>query len=140
MQGIRAVIRTEFLHIRRDPRLIGYVLALPVIILLLFGFALRIQVKDLRVAVWDQSRSFFSLTLKDRLRNDAGMRVGEVESAETITDMLKSGRTHLGLIIPADFSQRLFVGQQTTFHHLVSWTRPTPSLAAPYGALVLPSP
>src|SRR5258708_38906643 len=140
MQGIRAVIRTEFLHIRRDPRLIGYVLALPVIILLLFGFALRIQVKDLRVAVWDQSRSFFSLTLKDRLRNDAGMRVEEVESAETITDMLKSGRAHLGLIIPADFSQRLFDGQQTTFQLLVDGTMPTIALAALYCAGVLTTP
>lgn len=140
MQGLRAVIRKEFLHIRRDPRLIGYVLALPVIILLLFGFALRIKVDNLRVAVWDQSRSFFSMTLKDRMRNDAGMQVQEVESAEMIDQMLRDGRAHLGLIIPPDFSKRVFDGQQTTFQLLVDGTMPTIALSALYGARVLTSP
>jgi ABC-2 type transport system permease protein len=140
MQGLRAVVRKEFLHIRRDPRLIGYVLALPVIILFLFGFALRITVDDLRVAVRDESRSFFSLSLKDRLRNEGGMRVVEVDSADAITAMLQDGRAHLGLIIPADFSQRVVDGQQTTFQLLVDGTMPTIALSALYGARVLTSP
>lgn len=140
MQGLRAVVRKEFLHIRRDPRLIGYVLALPVIILFLFGFALRITVDDLRVAVHDESRSFFSLSLKDRLRNDGGMRVEEVDSTEAITAMLQDGRAHLGLVIPADFSQRVVDGKQTTFKLLVDGTMPTVALAALYGARVLTSP
>ena len=140
MQGLRAVVRKEFLHIRRDPRLIGYVLALPVIILFLFGFALRITIDDLRVAVRDESRSFFSLSLKDRLRNEGGMRVEEVDSAEAITARLQDGRAHLGLIIPADFSERVVDGKQTTFKLLVDGTMPTVALAALYGARVLTSP
>ena len=63
MQGLLAVVRKELIHIRREPRLVGYVLGLPVIILLLFGFALRVKVDNLTVAVWDQDRSFFSLSL-----------------------------------------------------------------------------
>jgi ABC-type multidrug transport system permease subunit len=140
MQGLRAVVRKEFLHIRRDPRLIGYVLALPIIILFLFGFALRITVDDLRVAVHDQSRSFFSLSLKDRLRSEGNMRVEEVDSDEAITAMLQDGRAHLGLIIPADFSERVTDGKQTTFTLLVDGTMPTVALAALYGAKVLTTP
>ena len=140
MQGLRAVIRKEFLHIRRDPRLLGYVLALPVIILLLFGFALRIKVDDLRVAVWDQSRSFFSLNVKDRLRTDAGMQVEEVDSVAAITEDLQSGRAHLGLVIPPDFSQRVFDGKQTTFQLFVDGSMPTIALGALYGSRVLTSP
>lgn len=140
MQGLRAVIRKEFIHIRRDPRLVGYVLGLPVIILLLFGFALRVTVDDLNVAVWDQSQSFFSLLVKDRLRNEAAMRIEEVDSSEAITRMLKSGEVHMGLIIPPDFSKRVFDGQQTTFKLFVDGTMPTIAMAALYGARVLTSP
>jgi len=53
MRALRTVIRKEFIHIRRDPRLVGYVVALPVIVLLLFGFALRLKVDNLTVAVCD---------------------------------------------------------------------------------------
>src|SRR5215468_5831524 len=140
MQGLRAVIRKEFVHIRRDPRLVGYVIGLPVIILLLFGFALRVKVDDLRVAVWDESRSFFSVLVKDQLSNEGAMQVEEVDSAETIMRMLQNGRAHLGLIIPADFSQRVFDGQTTTFQLLVDGTMPTIALAALYGARVVTSP
>jgi ABC-2 type transport system permease protein len=137
MQGLRAVIRKEFIHIRRDPRLIGYVLGLPVIILLMFGFALRITVNDLVVAVWDQDQSFFSLGVKDRLQNTGGMRVEEVTSAEAIDDLLRAGHAHLGLVIPADFAARVFDGRQTTFKLFVDGTMPTIALAALYGSRVL---
>src|SRR2546430_10419566 len=43
MRALRAIMRKEFLHIKRDPRLVGYVLGLPVLILLLFGSALHLR-------------------------------------------------------------------------------------------------
>jgi ABC-type multidrug transport system permease subunit len=140
MQGLRAVVRKELIHIRREPRLVGYVLGLPVIILLLFGFALRVKVDDLVVAVWDQDHSFFSLTVKDHLQNEGGMRIAEVESEGAINDMLRKGHAHMGLIIPPDFSKRIFDNQQTDFKLFVDGTMPTIALAALYGSRVLTSP
>ncbi len=140
MQGLRAVIRKEFIHIRRDPRLVGYVLGLPIVILLLFGFALRIKVDELRVVVCDQSKSFFSLLVKDRLHSEGAMQVEEVDSPEAIRERLQNGRAHLGLVIPADFAKRVFDGEQTTFQLFVDGTMPTIALAALYGARVLTSP
>ena len=115
-------------------------LALPVIILFLFGFALRITIDRPACGRPRRSHSFFSLSLKDRLRNEGGMRVEEVDSAEAITARLQDGRAHLGLIIPADFSERVVDGKQTTFKLLVDGTMPTVALAALYGARVLTSP
>jgi hypothetical protein len=104
------------------------------------GFrALRITIHDLPGGA-DKSRSFFCLPLKDRLRNEGGMRVEEVDSAEAINARLQDGRAHLGLIIPADFSERVVDGKQTTFKLLVDGTMPTVALAALYGARVLTSP
>ena len=89
MRELRAVIRKEFVHIRRDPRLIGYVVGLPVILLLLFGFALRLTIDELTVAVWDQDQTFFSLQVKDHLREDPRLTVVEVNSEDDISQMLR---------------------------------------------------
>jgi len=62
MRELRAVIRKEFVHIRRDPRLIGYVVGLPVILLLLFGFALRLT--STTVSLGSSRRWSFTWRLK----------------------------------------------------------------------------
>jgi ABC-2 type transport system permease protein len=137
MQALRAVIRKEFIHIRRDPRLIGYVVVLPVIILLLFGFALHLKVDNLRVAVCDQDKTFFSFEVKNRLQLDSGLYLIEVDTPEAVQELIRTGRAHLGLEIPAGFSRRVADNEQTTFELLVDGTMPTIAQAGLYGASVL---
>src|SRR5439155_12154275 len=80
MKALWAMIRKEFLHIIRDPQLIGFVLGLPVLLLLLFGYALRLRVDNMAIAVCDQDRTFFSVQVKDRLQRDGQFRLVEVDS------------------------------------------------------------
>ena len=134
LRQLAGVMRKEFVHIRRDPRLVGYVVALPVIIALLFGFALRLTVDDLTAAVWDQDRTFFSMHVKDRLTDKVHLNIVEVESEDAIRDMLHTGRAHLGLVIPKGFSRRLSDEQSTTFKLFVDGTMPTLAQAALFGA------
>lgn len=137
MRSLRAMMRKEFLHIVRDPQLIGFVIGLPILLLVLFGYALRLRPDDLAIAVWDQERSFFSVTVKDRLEREGNLRVVEVDSEATIRDWLQTGRARLGLVIPQGFSQRLVDGMQTTFPLLVDGSMPTLAQAGLYGARVL---
>lgn len=139
MKALWAMIRKEFLHISRDPQLIGFVLGLPILLLILFGYALRLKVDHMAVAVWDQDKTFFSVQVKDRLRKDGQFDVSEVESEEVIRARLQDGSTRLGLIIPAGFSKRLVDYEQTHFPLLVDGTMPTLAQAAMYGARVLTS-
>jgi ABC-2 type transport system permease protein len=139
MRALLAMMRKEFLHIRRDPQLVGFVLGLPVLLLVLFGYALRLRVDHLAIAVWDRDRSLFSVEVKDRLERVGDLRVVEVDSEETIRDWLRRGKARLGLIIPPDFSQRLVDGKQTTFPLLVDGTMPTLAHAVLSGARVLTS-
>jgi len=67
MRSLVAMMRKEFLHIARDPQLIGFVIGLPILLLVLFGYALRLRPDNLTVAVWDQEPGLFSVTVKDRL-------------------------------------------------------------------------
>src|SRR5205809_60701 len=139
MRALRAVMRKEFLHIKRDPRLVGYVLGLPVLILLLFGSALHLKVDDLSVAVYDQDRTYLSTAVQDRLRRDGRLTVVEADSEATVREFLRTGRTHLGLVIPPGFSRRVADNEQTIFTLLVDGSMPTLAQAALYGASVLTS-
>ena len=137
MRGFAAIMRKEFIHIRREPRLVGYVLGLPVILLLLFGFALRLRVEPLAVAVVDHDRTFMSLQVRDRLAREPDLVLVEVDSEDTIHDLLGRGQVHVGVVIPQGFSRQAANGQQTTFRVFVDGTMPTLAQQALYRAQVL---
>ena len=139
MRAFAAMVRKEFVHIRRDPQLIGFVLGLPVLLLILFGYALRLKVDDLTVAVWDQDRNFFSNAVKDRLARQGKLFIVDVDSEGGIKDALRAGRARLGLIIPKGFAERLADNKQTTFRLFVDGSMPTLAQAGMYGASVLTS-
>ena len=137
MKALVAMIRKEFIHIRRDPQLIGFVLGLPVLLLILFGYALRLKVENLNIAVWDQDQNYFSVDVKDRLASKGHLRVLDVTSEQAIRDDLRQGRARLGMIIPKGFAENLADHKQTTFRLFVDGTMPTLAQAGLYGARVL---
>ena len=137
MKALWAMIRKEFVHIIRDPQLIGFVLGLPVLLLLLFGYALRLRVDNMAIVVCDQDRTFFSVQVKDRLQRDGQFRLVEVDSEAAIRSMLQNGHARVGLIIPTGFTERLANNEQTTFSLFVDGTMPALAQAGLYGARVL---
>ena len=52
---VKAVARKEFLQVVRDPRSLGMAIAIPMLMLLLFGFALTLDVDHVPLVVWDQN-------------------------------------------------------------------------------------
>ena len=64
---VTAVARKEFLHVLRDPRSLGMAIAIPMLMLLLFGFALTLDVDHVPLVVWDQSRTPDSRELVSQL-------------------------------------------------------------------------
>ena len=137
MRELRAIIAKEFIHIRRDPILLGFTVAFPLLLLLLFGYALRLRVENLTAAVWDRDRTFMSLQVKDRLDRDSHLIVADVDSEAAIREMLKTGKARLGLVIPQGFSRRVADNEQTIFPLFVDGTMPTLAQAAIYGVGVL---
>lgn len=137
MKALGAMIRKEFVHISRDRQLVVFVFGLPVLLLILFGYALRLKVDNMAVAVWDQDKTFFSVAVKDRLEKDGQFHVEEANSEQEIRRRFQTGTVRMGLIIPANFSKRLVDSEQTGFPLFVDGTMPTLAQAALYGAQVL---
>jgi ABC-type multidrug transport system permease subunit len=133
------MIRKEFIHLRRNPNVVAFTIGLPITLVLLFGYALRLKVDHLPVAVWDQEQTFFSTSVTDRLRRGTQFRLIEANSEDQIRAMLRVGEARIGLIIPKGFSNRIVDHTQTEFPLFVDGTMPTVALSALQGMSVITS-
>ena len=105
---VKAVARKEFLHILRDPRSLGMAIAIPMLLLLLFGYALTLDVNNVPLVVWDQSGSQASREFIRRFTGSAYFslraQAGSYREIERAIDMREA---LAALIVPSDFAGRL---------------------------------
>jgi len=135
---LRAIARKEFLHILRDPRSLGMAIAMPILLLVLFGYALTLDVDRVPLVVWDQSQSPVS---RDFLSRFEGSRyfsaAGTVGNYRELEQAVDSGEALLGLVIPADFAARIERGEFAPAQLLVDGSDSnTASLAIGYAEAV----
>jgi ABC-2 type transport system permease protein len=114
-----SVSRKEFVEIRRDPRTLGMVLALPVMMLMLYSYAVNFDVKSIRTAVYDLDNSKRSRELITRIRSSDYFSIRYVDRYNDIEKQLDSGKARLALCIPADFSRKLSSGKTAPLQAVV---------------------
>jgi len=103
-----AVSRKEFLHVRRDPRSLGLGIAIPVVLLLLFGYVLTLDVDRVPLAIWDRSRTPESRELVSRFEGSRYFQVGlRAEGYPEVEEAIDDGRVLAALVIPEDFGGRV---------------------------------
>lgn len=103
-----AVSRKEFLHVRRDPRSLAMGLAIPVVLLLLFGYVLTLDVDRVPLAVWDRSNTPESRELVSRFAGSRYFRIAlRADAYKGIEEAIDGGRVLAALVIPEDFSGRV---------------------------------
>jgi ABC-2 type transport system permease protein len=113
-RGLRAITYKEFIHMRRDRITIFIALFIPVLQLIIFGYAIERDVKNIPTVVYDQDRSDESRLLPYRFENTGYFRViYEVDSSEAAFDALRSGKAKVALIIPPGFGRDRFYGTES---------------------------
>ena len=106
-----SIIRKEFIQIIRDPRTLAMILFIPVMQLFLLGYSATSDVRNIPIAVYDQSRSPESRALVDAFRSADYFRIAyDVGSNDEIRELIERGEARAALIIPPDYSQRLLQG------------------------------
>jgi ABC-2 type transport system permease protein len=106
-----SIIRKEFIQIRRDPRTLILIVVMPIMQLFLLGYAATTDVKNVSLAVWDQSRSSESRALLDAFGAANYFRINySVSSATEYRDLIERGAARAVLIIPPDYDSRLAEG------------------------------
>ena len=138
---LQAVARKEFLHVRRDPRALGVSLVLPLALMVLYSYALRLDVDHVPLAVWDQSNTPQSRDLVSRFVASRYFTVvGRPQSYGEMERALDRGRILLALVIPADFAERAATARPTEVQLLADGSDPnTASLALNYADAILQS-
>ncbi len=107
-----SIIRKEFIQIFRDPRTLALIIVMPIIQLFLLGYAATTDVKNISIALWDQSRSPESRALLDAFRAaDYFNFAYEVHSEDEVQTLIEGGDVRGALIIPPDYARKLLEGK-----------------------------
>jgi ABC-2 type transport system permease protein len=115
LMRIWAMARKEFIHIFRDPRSLGMGIAIPMIMLILFGYALTLDVDKVPLVIWDQNRSQAS---REFVSHFLGSRYfslqGTMNNYRELEKAIDSRRALIALVIPPDFAGRISSGRKAT--------------------------
>jgi ABC-2 type transport system permease protein len=125
MQLILALMRKEFIQLRRDPRLVGFIVVMPIVLTTLFGFALKLEPDNVRMAYVDADPSVFSNLIKTNIWNEGYFDMYEVDSIERIQHEIRLGHARAGLYIPPTFSAELVENAQPTVTLYIDGTMPS---------------
>jgi ABC-2 type transport system permease protein len=120
MVRIRAILKKEFIQMRRDRMTLALIFVMPMVQLLLFGYAIQTEVRHIPTVVFDQSLSMESRDLLQSFSASGYFDIIQVENSyEGINKSIDSGKVRAGIIIPPDFARQLKRGQSAPVQVLV---------------------
>lgn len=115
-----AIARKEAIHIRRDPRSLILAVGIPMLMLLMFGYALTLDVDRVPFAVWDQCRTTESREFIARFTATRYFDFrGAVDRSADLERAIDTREAMLGLVIPPEFSARLAAGRSAGVQAIV---------------------
>jgi ABC-2 type transport system permease protein len=105
---LMAIARKELLQIIRDWRSLAIVVAMPLMLMLAYGYGVSFDAKHLPLCVFDREGSQKSQDLLKHFQASIYFNViGTVDSYPALVQAIDAGRCQLGIVIPQDFSQQL---------------------------------
>ena len=108
LRRLVAMARKEFIHVLRDPRALGIAIVLPMIMLMIFGYALTLDLDRVPLAIWDQSRTPQSRELVGRFEGSRYFSVvTRPSNYREVEEAIDHGRVMLALVVPVDFGGRV---------------------------------
>lgn len=133
------IARKEILQILRDSRSLLIVIAMPAVLVVLFGYGVNLDQKGVPLIVWDQDGSQQSQDLLKGFQASPYFRIVSLTNNErSLARALDDGTARMGIVIPWDFSKRLHDGGRIPIQALVDATDDnTANLAIGYAQSVV---
>ena len=114
LRRLVAVARKEFIHVLRDKRALAIAILLPMIMLMIFGYALTLDLDRVPLAILDQSRTPQSRELVARFEGSRYFSVVQRAGSEReLEAAINRGQAMLGLVVPLDFGRRVASERKT---------------------------
>jgi len=139
MTSLRGLLRKEFFHIRRDKRTAAVLIALPIVQVMLFGYAIRTDVDNVRLAVVDPAPDNATIALRDRFAAaDVFRIVAVVPRIEDVDPLFGSGAAQQAIVFYPGFANDLGQGVPAKLLVITDATEPnTGSLLQSYAQSVV---
>ncbi|HYJ79490.1 MAG TPA: ABC transporter permease [Longimicrobiaceae bacterium] len=131
------MLRKEFIQMRRDRMTLAIMLVIPAVQLVIFGYAIRTDVRHLPTVVLDESNSSESRALVRVLENTGSFRiVGRVASRAELRERIDRGGARAAVVIPPGFARDLARGRGAQVQVIVDAADPMASQSAISGAML----
>lgn len=121
-----AVMQKELRQLRRDRITFAMIVGIPVIQMLLFGYAINTDVRNLSAAVADQADTHLSRRFIAELAQTQVLKIVRTEKTpEALEALLRAEKISIGIYLPPDFDRRVADGRRPAAHLLVDGADPT---------------
>jgi len=117
--GIQSIFRKEMIQLMRDPYLVMFIIALPVIQLLVTGLAVQRDLKHIPTVVVNYDRHTDSQELMKDFENSTLFDLQQVGSEEQAMAQIRKGDYRVGIIIPPDYSEKALSGGEAPQINLI---------------------
>ena len=123
MKQLITFVKKEFWHVLRDKRTLLVLFGMPIVQVLLFGFALSTEVKDTKIGIIDQDKSQNSIELISKIKANQYFDVDKnLKSIDEAEDAFKGGKIKMILVIPAQFAQDITSGKKAQLQLITDGT------------------
>ncbi len=123
---IFAIMRKELLQLKRDRISLAMIVGIPIMQILLFGYAINMDVRNLRAAVADQANTHSSRQFVASLAQTQILVIEKaVATPQQLQDLLRAGQISVGVHLPFDFDRRVLDKHRAAAHLLVDGSDPT---------------
>lgn len=120
MRSIWTIARKEFIHIRRDPRTMAFIIIMPVMMIILWGFGINFDLKDIRLAVVDYDRTTASREFLDSMTGSGYFIINSYcDSPKDIDRVLDLREARVGVIIPPGFQRDIERGETARIQFII---------------------
>src|ERR1051325_1887158 len=105
---LKVIIKKELRQIKRDPRTLYLIFVLPLFLLVLMGYAISFDVKNIRIAIYDQDKSTESREFIRSLQSSDYFHITSyIDNSEDVGKMLDKKLAQCVIVIPLNFSEKI---------------------------------
>lgn len=125
MKQLKSFIKKEFFHIFRDPRTMLILFGIPIAQLLIFGTVIKSEIKDIHIAIYDQSKDETTLQLTNKLLSSGYFLLDEnLESTAGIEKIFKKGKVKQVVVFENNFGEKLTREGEANVHLIADASDP----------------
>jgi ABC-2 type transport system permease protein len=131
MRRFRALIKKEITHMIRDPRTLIFIFIMPILQLVLLGYANTTDIKNVSTVIFNQDNTPASRDLLDAFQSTGYFSFNYTASSQAeVNNLIGGGEAKVGIVIPPNYGEDLTSGQASQALVLIDGSDPTVASAA----------